>query len=147
MVDFSFTPLRTADGSAQVPKDALPPAPGNNAGATLQKSAQNLLLHIPGEASGLYLMAADAFDKPSTGAIIFIAILALIILIVVRWAAGASKAVMVTSVVAFLIWMFVLDKGVFQLLLPDLLPNPLGLIIAVAYSSLITTLGNAGMIK
>lgn len=152
MNNFSFTSINPVieDPIPGIDNPNNPAAPIGNAGsgaAALQKSAQNLLLHIPGEASGLYLMAADAFVQPSRGTIIFIAILALIILIVVRWAAGASRAVMITSVIAFLIWMFVLDKGVFHMLFPALLPNPLGLIIAVFYSTIITLLANAGKIK
>jgi hypothetical protein len=152
MNNFSFTSISSAAeepvaGINNPDPTANPPA---NAGADaepLKKSAQNLLLHIPGEASGLYLMAADAFEKPTSGTIIFIAISALIILILVRWLAGASRAVMMTSIAAFLIWMFVLDKGAFHILFPALLPNPLGLIIAVVYSTIITLLANAGKIK
>lgn len=153
MNNFSFTPISRGTeepipGISNVNEPGATPAgnAGGN-GETLQKSAQNLLLHIPGEASGLYLMAADAFDKPNAGTITFIAVMALVILIVVRLVAGASRAVMITSVIAFLIWMFVLDKGVFHILFPDLLPNPLGLIIAVAYSTIITLLANAGKIN
>lgn len=145
MANLSFSPISSAAGRADT-SNAISPASAD-AKDKLQKSAQNLLVHIPGEASGLYLMAVDAFDKPSSAIIIFIATMALIILIVVRWAAGVSRGAMITSVLAFLIWMFVLDKGVFQMLFPSLLPNPLGLIIAVVYSTIITTLANAGIIK
>ena len=40
------------------------PATGRQA---LVEGAQNLLKHIPGEASGYYLMAVDSLTRPSLG--------------------------------------------------------------------------------
>jgi hypothetical protein len=115
--------------------------------AALVEGAQNLLKHIPGEASGFYLLAAGAFVSPSVTTLAVIFVLALVLLVVVRWAAGASTAIMTTTIVAFFIWMFVIDQGVFHVAFPALLPVPLGLIIAVFYSTLITTLASAGKIS
>lgn len=67
MNDVSFTPISSVaeepavNSSANASADAEP----------LKKSAQNLLLHIPGEASELYLTAADASEIPTGGAISF----------------------------------------------------------------------------
>lgn len=139
MNGLTFTPLR----AAPPPERRAEPAPVTGK-QILQKSAQNLLAHIPGEASGFYLMAVGAMDQPKIGAVIFVSILALILLVLVRWAAKASGGVMVTSIVAFAIWMLVLDKGVLHVLWPHLLPNPLGLIVAAFYSAVVTILANAG---
>ena len=113
--------------------------PGEEA---LKKSAQNLLAHIPGEASGFYLMAVGALTRPTPGNLWFLFALAFIILVVVRWAAKASTAIMATSIIAFVLWMFVLDNGVFHALFPNLLPGALGLIVAVFYSTIVTVLAN-----
>lgn len=43
--------------------------------------------------------------------------------------------------------MFVLDKGIFKVMLPDFLPDPLGLILAVFYSTLMTILASTGKIQ
>jgi hypothetical protein len=149
-MEFSFTPTRNnlpqpADDPNLLPTAAAPEAAAP--GDTLKKSAQNLLVHIPGEASGLYLMGVDAIDQLNGATAVFIAVLALVVLILVRWAANVSRAVLFTSIIAFLLWMFVLDKGVFNILFPNVFPSTLGLIAAVFYSTVVTILGNAGKIK
>jgi hypothetical protein len=48
---------------------------------------------------------------------------------------------------AFLIWMFVLDQGIFHVLMPNLLPDPLGFVVALFYSALITLLASKGIIQ
>ncbi len=118
-----------------------------DSGTLAQSTAQNLLAQIPGEASGFYLLAADNIQNPGTGTLAFIFVLALILLIVVRVVGKASRMVILTSVGAFVIWMFVLDQGLFHVLAPNLLPDPLGLIVALFYTTLITALANAGIIK
>ncbi|RMG63202.1 MAG: hypothetical protein D6715_11530 [Calditrichaeota bacterium] len=120
------------------------PATGRQA---LVESAQNLLKHIPGEASGFYLMAVDSFDNPSLGTLAVLFILGFILLVAVRWAAGASRWIMATTIGAYLIWMLVLDKGFLHAAFPNLLPDPMGLIVAVFYSTLIATLAGAGKIR
>jgi len=136
-------PEGAAPGAPAAPATA-PPAAGKQA---LIEASQNLLKHIPGEASGFYLMAADSIDKPSLGTLGLIFALALVLLITVRWLAGASRWIMATTGVAFLLWMFILDNGFLHVALPTLLPDPLGLIIAVFYSTLITLLASAGVIR
>lgn len=153
MNSLTFTPLNSVivkQAVALKNEAAYPlaePQAGGQEQDALQKSAQNLLAHIPGEASGLYLMAVEAIDKPTIPTLTFVFVLALIILVLVRWSAKASSAIMVTSIIAFLIWMLVLDKGLLHALFPKLLPNPLGLILAVFYSTVITMLANAGKIR
>lgn len=140
--------------AAAEPKPAFAPAikvepvvaPATKRQALLE-GAQNLLKHIPGEASGFYLMAVDSIDKPGLGTLGLIFFLSLILLVVVRWAAGASRWIMLTTIGAFLLWMFVLDNGILHAAFPDLLPDPLGLIFAVFYSTLITILASAGKIQ
>jgi hypothetical protein len=144
---------RAAAPSAGTPSPSLakapaapPPAPATGRQA-LVESAQNLLKHIPGEASGFYLMAVSSFEKPSLIIAGLICALALILLVVVRWLAKASAGIMWTTMGAFALWMLVLDKGLLNLAFPNLLPDPLGLILAVFYSTLITLLAGAGIIR
>jgi hypothetical protein len=139
MNGLAFTPLR----APRPPERKAEPEPVTGT-QVLQKSAQNLLAHIPGEASGLYLMGVGAMDQPKIGTMAIVSILALVLLVLVRWAGKASRGVMVTSILAFVIWMLVLDNGVLHVLWPHLLPNPLGLIVAVFYSAVVTILANAG---
>jgi hypothetical protein len=54
---------------------------------------------------------------------------------------------MLTTILAFLVWMLVLKNGFLHMPLPNLLPDPLGLILAVFYSTLITVLAGAGKIR
>jgi len=149
-MQFELTPIRSLLGRAPVkqPTTATPqPVAPATRKETLVEVAQNLLKHIPGEASGFYLMAVDSFQNPTLSILGLIAALAAILLVVVRWAAGASPGVMVTTIIAFVIWMFVLDKGILHVAFPNLLPDPLGLIVAVFYSTLITVLAGAGKIR
>jgi hypothetical protein len=113
----------------------------------LVEASQNLLKHIPGEASGFYLLAADSLDKPNLGTLGLIFGLALILLVTVRWLANASRGIMVTTIIAFLLWMSIFDKGFIRVAFPTLLPHPLGLILAVFYSTFITLLASAGKIR
>ncbi len=114
------------------------------------KVAQNLLVHIPGEASGFYLFAVD-FLRPSPTAPIpptealWVGGMALVLLIVVRWLANASAAILATSVIAFLIWMAVLDIG--SLTLNGFGLGRLGLAVALFYSSVVTLLATAGKLR
>jgi len=124
---------------------ALPAPP--KAGQALLETSQNLLKHIPGEASGFYLMAADAFTDPKVGTLGFLFVLALILLILVRWLAGASRGIMIATCFAFLLWMFVLEKGFLHAAFPNLVPAPMGLILAVFYSTAVTALASAGKIR
>jgi hypothetical protein len=141
MNGLKFSPLRPPSTDATL-------APGKpTPGEIRAKTTHNLLAHIPGEASGLYLLAVDSIEKPTVGVLAFVFALSLIVLVLVRWAAKASSAVMLTSVIAFLIWMLVFDEGLLRVLVPNLLPHPLGLIIAVFYSTIVTTLANAGKLS
>jgi hypothetical protein len=129
-------------------KTLAEPSGGTSDGRqALTEGAKDLLKHIPGEATGFYLLAAGALTSPEVSTLAVIFVLALVLLVVVRWAAGASPAVMATTIGAFLIWMFVIDQGVFHVAFPALLPVPMGLILALFYSGLITALAGAGKIQ
>lgn len=114
---------------------------------TLAGVSENLLKHIPGEASGFYLLAVDSMKQPSTRDLGIIFILAFVLLVAVRWLADASRGIMFTTIFAFMLWMLILDKGFLHVVFPNLLPAPMGLIVAVFYSMLITLLASAGKIR
>jgi hypothetical protein len=120
------------------------PSRGRDALADVTK---NLLKHIPGEASGFYLLAADSLDNPTLGNLGVIFTCAFVLLVLVRWLAKASWGVMVTTILAFVIWMLIFDKGFLHFMWPDLLPAPMGLIVAMFYSTAVTILASAGKIK
>ncbi|MDX2043551.1 MAG: hypothetical protein SF097_20205 [Acidobacteriota bacterium] len=153
MIFFRFTSLNERPAITNVRLAAAadpdnPTATPTDPKEALKKTAQNLLAHIPGEASGLYLMAVDAMPDPlSKSSLAIVFTLSFTILVLVRWMAGASKGIMLTSIGAFMIWMLVLDKGLLHTLFPNLLQDPLGLVVAVFYSTAITILANAGKLK
>ncbi len=160
-----FNPVRASAGIGAPAGIGKPPSIGTPAGIgapagigkpppaasatqqTLVEGSKNLLKHIPGEASGFYLMAVDSIQNPGFGTLALIFVLAVALLVAVRWVAGASRGIMVTTIIAFVLWMLVLDKGLLNVAFPDLLPDPLGLILAVFYSTLITILASAGKIN
>ncbi|MDO8546031.1 MAG: hypothetical protein Q7R68_01595 [Nitrospirales bacterium] len=134
--------------SASPPKPASPPPPSaTSTRDALVEASNNLLKHIPGEASGFYLLAVDSIKEPSLGNLGLIFALAFVLLVVVRWLAKASAAIMITTILAFALWMLIFDKGFLHVILPSLLPAPMGLIVAVFYSMLITLLASAGKIR
>lgn len=136
--------------SAAAPRPALPgavPTPPAEAGKALVEASQNLLKHIPGEASGFYLLAVESIIRPTLGQLAMVFGLSFVLLVVVRWLADASRGIMITTILAFLLWMLILDKGFLHVAFPGLLPAPFGLIVAVFYSTLITLLASAGKIR
>lgn len=137
------SPAVSPPGKPQPPTDDAPQPPKSAATVI----SENLLTHIPGEATGFYVLGVSALDKPSAGNLGIVFACALILLIVARWIAKASWAMMVTTIFAFLLWMLIFDKGFLHVLAPNLLPNALGLILAGFYSALITLLASAGKIK
>jgi hypothetical protein len=127
-----------------------PPKPAPKAqNAAGSKATQNLLVHVPGEASGFYLLGIEAIAgqtgvPPAQAAVV--GAMALVLLVLVRWLAGASKAVMATSFLAFVIWMAVFDNG-FLALNGYAVPGKLGVVVAGFYSAVITALGTYGKLK
>jgi hypothetical protein len=118
------------------------------------KAVQNLLVHIPGEASGFYLMAIplakDAKAQVTIWMAVLIGLVALGLLVLLRWLGAATTAVKVTSIIAFFIWMLAIDQGFLNLLLVDAgfsQAQTLGVVLALAYSTVITILGSAGKLK
>jgi hypothetical protein len=132
---------------AERPEPRKPDADLPKGGDALAEASQNLLKHIPGEASGFYLLAVDSITKPSLRTLGLIFVLALVLLVLVRWVAKASWAVLISTVIAFGLWMLILDQGFLHAAFPSLLPPPLGFIVAVFYSSVITILSSAGYIR
>ena len=118
---------------------------------SLAESSKNLLKHIPGEASGFYLIAAGAFEEPGVIALGVLFSLSMIILVLVRKIANASKWIYATTVGAFIIWMFVIDGGFLAELVKIKFPmfevGPWGLIVAMFYSIVVTLAANAGKIR
>jgi hypothetical protein len=140
-------PSQAAPGTApQAPQPPKGGAPGGTRQGLVDVS-QNLLKHVPGEASGFYLLAVSALAAPSLRDLGLIFALSLVLLIVVRWLAQASWGIMLTTIGAFVLWMLIFDKGFLHVAFPDLLPGPLGLIVALFYSTLITLLASAGKIR
>jgi hypothetical protein len=153
----ALNPLAAAaDGPAMAPvapAQAAAAAPaGSGAGQspvanTLQGTSENLLKQIPGEATGFYLLAAGAFAKPNLWTLGIIFVLALTLLVMVRWLAHASRAIMTTTIIAFLLWMLILDNGFIHALFPNALIPPWGFIIVTFYTIAVALLANAGKIK
>jgi hypothetical protein len=109
--------------------------------------SENLLKHIPGEASGFYLLAVSSLTQPTLSNLGLIFFLSLVLLLVVRWLAAAGWGMMLTSLGAFALWMLIIDKGFLHAIWPNLLQAPMGLIVAGFYSTLITILASAGKIR
>ena len=119
-------------------------AAGPAGGGNLAKVTENLLYHIPGEASGFYLLAASSVANPTKGTLGLIFILALVLLFTVRLLAKASRGIIITTVGAFILWMAIFDQGFLHVAFPKVLPPPIGFILASFYSIFVTLLASAG---
>jgi hypothetical protein len=113
----------------------------------LEKSIQNLLNHLPPDATALYLAGINLFEE-STSALnlIIVALVSLAFLLIIRILAKASKTLIIISVISFIIWVYAIGNGPFQALGLDL-PRRLGTFFVIVYSALITVLANYGIIK
>jgi hypothetical protein len=112
----------------------------------LKKLAQNLMTHLPGEATALYLAGLDATGLASTppteadaGRLIVIALVSLAVLFLVRILAKSTVWVTVLSAVAFVIWVYSLGNGPFQALgIGE--AKGMGAFLVIAYSAIVTAL-------
>ena len=112
-----------------------------------KKSIQNLLTHLPGEATGLYLIGLDVFGKEANAFILsIVAIVSLGIMILIRTLAKASTAVFVTSFIAFVLWVYAIGNGPFQAL-GIVLPQGVSAFAIAVFSTVVTVLANKGLIK
>ena len=112
--------------------------------------AKNLLKHIPGEAAGFYTLGVSMFEDSAKGplslGILFA--LSLILLLIVRITAKASISILITSIAAFLIWMYVIDEGFLKLILEDWgIAAPWGAVVAAFFTAVVTVLASSGKIK
>lgn len=153
----SFLEFQSIDDSALTPPLQQKGKPAGQASkkaskaknAAAGKFTQNLLVHVPGEASGFYLLGIETITLP-TGIphreAAFVGVLALVLLVLVRWLAGSSIAVLATSIGAFFIWMAVFDNG-FLALNGYGVPGNIGVVLAGFYSTVIAILGTFGKLK
>jgi hypothetical protein len=102
---------------------------------------------MPAEATALYIAGLDAVGNNATPiALVIVAVVALAVLLLVRILAKASTSVMISSIVAFLIWVYALGNGPFQALNLTFSPG-IGAFLVIVYSTVITILANKGIIK
>lgn len=102
---------------------------------------------IPSEASALYLLLFDALASESATVgdigdyigVIVGAILSLGLLIIYRFRQGASAQIKVVSVVAFLIWIYVIGNGPWQAFGIDFRPGvgTAAVAVFIAYAALL----------
>lgn len=142
-MSYAFRPLRVAGIAPQ------------GAQGPVKTTMENLLTHVPGEASGFYLLGLemmrpappDRFDPFELGVLF---VLALALLVLVRKLAGASTVLIVTSAIAFGLWMTVFKDGFFYQALNrafGLEDVRLLLVISAFFTGAVTALANAGKIK
>jgi len=137
MTPFQFYPLHSAKLEAASSQDPTP----------VQRVIQNLLAHIPAEASGFYLLGIEFFNKPDKDdkALLFWILLGFLLL--VRWLGKANVWVFLISIVAFVLWMGIFDVGYLQEVdWFNWLEGPRGAVIALAFSTIVTILASAGKI-
>lgn len=142
MFPLSFSPAWTSTRPATFVETATAePTPS-------QKVIQNLLAHIPAEASGFYLMGLEFYPSPAEANKFVLFAIALLLLVLVRWLGKASAGVFATTLGAFVLWMAIFEQGYLNgTPFFRWLEGPTGPLVALAYSTVITLLASAGKIK
>ena len=102
------------------------------------RAFENLLAHIPAEASTLYVAGLDAIGPDaSVGTVTVVAVVSLVVLLLVRILFHAERWVLITSVVAFVLWVYALGHGPFQAI-GLALPQGLGAFFILAFHAIVT---------
>jgi len=114
-----------------------------------QKVLENLVKQLPAEATAVYLMGLDAFAAKPLGLTIAMAAGA-IILIVVRMGLKATRAIIGTCLVSYILWVYAMGDGPVQVLLnvfhvPDF-PGTATFLIFF-WTTLVTVLASNGWLK
>ncbi len=113
----------------------------------LQSSLINLVAHLPGEATALYLTGINLFkDDASLLNLGIVALVSLALMIIIRYLAGVAWKVLILSAITFLIWIYAIGNGPFQALGLEM-SGAMSAFLVIAYSALITILMNHGIIK
>jgi hypothetical protein len=116
-----------------------------------QAVINNVLVHVPTEAVTLAValtpLAMDNGKASPVGAWILFGCV-LLLMIVVRVMQKATVWVWITSAIAFLLWMALVPQSALQLQFPVLVEHPnWALMVASAYSAIVTAVGSLGKIK
>lgn len=139
---YRFHPLR--------PAGITPQAAPNR----VQTTMENLLTHVPGEASGFYLIGLEMIRGASTagaaalttGELGGLFACAMVLLVVIRKLAGAGLGLIITSATAFALWMMVFEDGFLNHAFH--VEKPVyWLVISAFFTALVTALANAGKLK
>lgn len=114
---------------------------------TLSSSLDNLLSHLPAEATGLYLAGINLTrDTPTALNLGIVALVSLAMMITIRYLANATLKILIFNLITFIIWIFAIGNGPFQALGLEMTGGLTAFFVA-AYSILITVLLNHGIIK
>jgi hypothetical protein len=139
------TRSRDRDGDTPEPT-GTPSAPGSDKqGQTLA----NLFKQLPAEATGVYLLGFDMF-KDNDFMLIVSLVVGLAALLMVRIMLKASRGVLISSSIAYLLWVYAIGSGPFQLLLENASiaePDGLGTFMITVYTTFVTILANNGKLK
>ena len=149
--------------SKRIETDAAPrergglddPAPAPTATPTAPPAGKqdqtlaNLFKQLPAEATGVYLLGFDLFSGNAT--MIWISMfIGLAALLLVRTMLKASRGVLISSAIAYLLWVYAIGDGPFQYLIANSSfeePQGLGTFMITVYTTFVTILANNGQLK
>lgn len=121
----------------------------STASLTGQRTLENLFKQLPAEATGVYLMGFDMFQ--GNGTLMTVSMLAgLAVLLFVRIGLKASRGVLISSAIGYLLWVYAIGNGPFQLFLGDMGVQEtagIGTFLIAVYTSMTTVAANNGWIK
>ena len=113
------------------------------------KALENLVKQLPAEATGVYLLGFDLFKGNMcwlTVAMLFGAF----ILVLVRLGLKSSAAVIFTSLISYVLWVYAIGNGPMQLLLGSFNvtePAGIGTFLIFVWTTLVSIAANYGWIK
>jgi hypothetical protein len=114
-----------------------------------RKTLENLVKQLPGEATGVYLMGLDVFKGNVAWLTVAMACGA-IVLVLVRIGLKSTTAILSTSLVAYLLWVYAIGDGPIQALMDYLtieVPAGAALFLISFWTTVVTIAANFGWIK
>lgn len=111
-----------------------------------RKTLENLVKQLPPEATGVYLMGKDLFE----GNVFWLTVamgFGAAVLLCVRLGLKASWAVIATSTVSYVLWVYAIGNGPLQALFHGPAQAGVATFFIAVYTTLVTVAANNGWIK
>lgn len=138
--------ITTFSAHIPVPSGADQPEKDKAQEENRRKTLENLVKQLPPEATGVYLMGKDLFQGNAFWLTVAMGLGAAVLLFV-RLGLKASWAVIATSTVSYVLWVYAIGNGPLQALFHGPAQTGVATFLIAVYTTLVTVAANNGWIK